>query len=48
MLDNHLLRRWWHCSVVQAAPADAEQVGLGAERQGVWSVVDQGSPLGMA
>jgi hypothetical protein len=48
VLDGHLLLRWWQRLILQAAPADAEQSGLGCQWQGLWGVVDQGSPLGMA
>jgi hypothetical protein len=47
MLDGHLLWRWRHGLIVQAASAAAEHVGLGAERQSVWGVIEQPAPLGM-
>lgn len=47
MLDGHLLWRWRHGLIVQAASAAAEHVGRGAERQSVWGVIEQPAPLGM-
>src|SRR5262245_42494500 len=48
MLDCHLLWRWRYCSVVQAAPRDAEQVSLGRERQCIWVVVEERAPFTLA
>src|SRR5436190_20307331 len=48
VLDRHLLRRWRNRLIVQAAPADAEQVGLGGERQGVSGLVKKRAALGVA
>ena len=41
VLDRHFLRRWRFGLIVQTPAADAEQIGLGAERERVGGVLDQ-------
>ena len=48
VLDRHFLRRWRFGLIVQTPAADAEQIGLGAERERVCGVLHQRLPLPMA
>src|SRR5215207_1375498 len=48
VLDRHFLRRWRFGPVIQTPAADAEQIGLGAEREHVCRVLHQRLPLSMA
>src|SRR5258705_13581825 len=48
VFDRHFLR-WWRFGLrVQTPAADAEQIGLGAERERVCGVLHQRLPLSMA
>jgi hypothetical protein len=46
VLDGHLLRRWRHRLVGQTGPTEAQQVGLGAERQGILGTFHSRSTVG--
>ena len=48
VLDRHFLRRWRFGLVIQTPAADAEQIGLDAERERVRRVLHQCLPLPMA
>src|SRR5215211_7491505 len=48
VLDCHFLRRWRFGLVIQTPAADAEQIGLRAERKRIRSVLHQRLPLSMA
>ena len=48
MLQRHLLRRWRDGLIVQAPAADGEQLGLGAQREGLRLMLHERAPLPVA